>query len=241
MIPIEMLKAAATEADRVIRESLPAPEECRHEFSRPFQKKMRRIFRKAKHPVLYKLVRSAACLALAVILTGGAWLTVDAEAREAFLRWVKGTYSTYAVYHFEGTDSGAQTSEGQTPEEQISPEYSLTWIPDGYTEWATNTIGNCICETYVNESGELLKFNYQPSVDSSYWFIDTSTSTQQRVYVGDVPADFYLSNSPDVGSSIVWTSPDGETAFYLSGFFSKEELIDMAENVLPYDPEGVEK
>lgn len=240
MITEEMLKVAAIEADQVIRGSLPAPEELGHEFSHSFQKKMRRIFRRANHPVLYKLAKSVACFVLAVILTGGAWLTVDAEAREAFIRWVKETYSIYSVYHFEGADSETQTSEGQSSEEEIFLEYSLAWIPDGYTKWATNTIGNCICETYVNESGELLKFNYQPSVNSSYWFIDTSTSTQQRVYVGDVPADFYLSNSPDVSSSIVWTSPEGETAFYLSGFFSKEELIDMAEHVRPSDAEQME-
>ena len=184
MITEEMLKAAAVEADQVILDSLPAPEECEHEFSNSFQKKIRRISRRANHPVLYKLAKSVACFVLAVILTGGVWLTVDAEAREAFIRWVKETSGTYSVYHFEGTDSGTQTSEGQFSEEEISPEYSLAWIPDGYTEWATNTIGNCICETYVNESGELLNFNYEPSVDSPYWFIETSTSTQQRVYRG---------------------------------------------------------
>ena len=59
--------------------------------------------------------------------------------------------------------------------------------------------------------------------------------------VGDVPADFYLSNSPDVSNTIVWTSPDGQMAFCLDGFFSKEELIDMAEHVRPCDPESVEK
>ena len=241
MITEEMLKAAAVEADQVILDSLPASEECEREFSNSFQKKIRRISRRANHPVLYKLAKSVACFVLAVILTGGVWLTVDAEAREAFIRWVKETSGTYSVYHFEGTDSETQTSEGQSSEEEISPEYSLAWIPDGYTEWATNTIGNCICETYVNESGELLNFNYEPSVDSPYWFIETSTSTQQRVYVGDVPADFYLSNSPDVSNTIVWTSPDGQMAFCLDGFFSKEELIDMAENVRPCDPESVEK
>ena len=34
-------------------------------------------------------------------------------------------------------------------------------------------------------------------------------------------------------------SPDGETAFYLDGFFSKDELIEMAEHVFPYDSERI--
>ena len=34
MISEEMLKKAAAEADQAIRDSLPAPAECKHEFSR---------------------------------------------------------------------------------------------------------------------------------------------------------------------------------------------------------------
>lgn len=76
---------AAAEADQAIRDSLPAPAECEHEFSPSFQRKMRRTFRKAKHPVIYKLPKYAACFVLAVALASGTWLTVDAEARAAFL------------------------------------------------------------------------------------------------------------------------------------------------------------
>lgn len=94
---------------------------------------------------------------------------------------------------------------------------------------------------YADESGRLLTFGYLPGSDGTYMFLETTGYTQESTYVGNVPADFYLSHSPDKANSIVWTSPDGETAFYLDGFFSKEELIDMAENVLPCDPENVEK
>ncbi|MBM6888385.1 DUF4367 domain-containing protein [Pseudoflavonifractor phocaeensis] len=241
MITEEMLKAAAVEADQVILDLLPASEECEHEFSNSFQKKIRRISRRANHPVLYKLAKSVACFVLAVILTGGVWLTVDAEAREAFIRWVKEISGTYSVYHFEGTDSEMQTSEGQSSEEEIFPKYSLAWIPDGYTEWETESVGDHIFAIYVNDSGDLLTFGYLPSSSATYMFVEMTDFTQESTYVGNIPADFYLSHSPDKSNLIVWTSPDGETAFYLDGFFSKEELIDMAENVLPCDPESVEK
>lgn len=80
MISEEMLKKAAAEADQAIRDSLPAPAECEHEFSPSFQRKMRRTFWKAKHPVIYKLPKYAACFILAVALASGTWLTVDVEA-----------------------------------------------------------------------------------------------------------------------------------------------------------------
>lgn len=54
MISEEMLKKAAAEAEQAIRDSLPAPAACKHEFSPSFQRKMRRAFRKAKHPIIYK-------------------------------------------------------------------------------------------------------------------------------------------------------------------------------------------
>lgn len=84
MISDEMLKKATAEADQAIRDSLPAPAECEHEFSPSFQRKMRRTFRKAKYPVIYKLPKYAACFVLVVVLASSTWLTVDAEARAAF-------------------------------------------------------------------------------------------------------------------------------------------------------------
>ena len=93
-----MLKKAAAEADQAIRDSLPAPAECKHEFSPSFQRKMRRTFRKAKHPVIYKLPKYAACFILAVALASGTWLTVDAEARAAFFAWVREQYESFVEY-----------------------------------------------------------------------------------------------------------------------------------------------
>lgn len=240
MITGEMLKTAAIEADQAIRDSLPAPEECGHAFSPSFQKKMRQIFRRAKHPALYKLIRSVACVILAVILTGGVWLTIDAQARETFIRWVREVYGTYSVYYFRGAASGEHTSEDQASKEQASPEYSLAWIPDGYTEWKTESIGDDIYVVYVDDRGNLLTFGYLPSSSTTYMFVETTDYTKQSIYVGNIPADFYLSHSPDKANSIIWRSTDGETVFYLDGFFSKEELIEMAENVQTSDEEQVE-
>lgn len=109
MISEEMLKKAAAEADQAIRDSLPAPAECKHEFSPSFQRKMRRTFRKAKHPVIYKLPKYAACFVLVVALASGTWLTVDAEARAAFFAWVREQYEAFVEYRFIG--EAAQENE----------------------------------------------------------------------------------------------------------------------------------
>ncbi len=124
MISEEMLKIAAAEADKAIRDSLPAPAECEHEFSPSFQRKMRRTFRKAKHPIIFKLPKYAACFVLVVALVSGTWLTVDAEARAAFFAWVREQYETFIEYRFAG----------DTTQNDKSKQYELTQVPDGFFE-----------------------------------------------------------------------------------------------------------
>ena len=46
MISDEMLKKATAEADQAIRDSLPAPAECEHEFSPSFHEKCAAPFAK---------------------------------------------------------------------------------------------------------------------------------------------------------------------------------------------------
>ena len=52
MITDEMLRIAAAEADQAIRESLPNPEDCDHQFSSEFERKMRHVIRRGRHPVV---------------------------------------------------------------------------------------------------------------------------------------------------------------------------------------------
>lgn len=121
MISDEMLKKATAEADQAIRDSLPAPAECEHEFSPSFQRKMRRTFRKAKYPVIYKLPKYAACFVLVVVLASSTWLTVDAEARAAFFAWVREQYVPYKI----GKLQIQGFSEPTTPN-KIKQSYHIT-------------------------------------------------------------------------------------------------------------------
>ena len=143
MISEEMLKKAAAEADQAIRDSLPAPADCEHEFSPSFQRKMRRTFRKAKHPIIYKLPKYAACFVLALILTSGTWLTVDAEARAAFLAWVREQYEAFVEYRFIG----------EAPQENTTVEYELTWLPEGFSLQSEQDLDGGTYLTYTNDSG----------------------------------------------------------------------------------------
>lgn len=151
------------EADQIIRDSLPAPAECEHNFSPSFQKKMRRIFRRAKHPVVYKLPKYAACFVLIVALASSTWLTVDAEARTAFFAWVREQYETYIEYKFLG--------RGQA--DNIDTQYSPTWLPDGFSMLKCNVAPEKTHIIYENDSGMRLTFLSLKEADALSMFLSS--------------------------------------------------------------------
>lgn len=56
-----------------------------HEFSEPFERKIRKLKKRADHPYFYKMMHKVAVIILAVLIGGSAWLAVDTEARASFL------------------------------------------------------------------------------------------------------------------------------------------------------------
>ena len=57
MISDAMLQQAAEELATAINESLPDPKECVFQFSPKFERKMKRLTRRANHPILYRNLR----------------------------------------------------------------------------------------------------------------------------------------------------------------------------------------
>lgn len=155
MITEEMLCAAAARSCEIYVSYLERGynPENQHEFSLQFKKKIKKLKRKADHPVFYHAARRIASIVLAILIAGGVWITVDAEARAAFVGWVKEIYGTYFVYHFEGSSD--------VNKELV--DYRPTLIPNGYTEFYSDTTEDTIIVVYANEEGEmftvLLKHN----------------------------------------------------------------------------------
>lgn len=101
MISEEMLRNAAIEADHVLMDSISQLEE-HHEFSPNFEHNMKRIIRRAKHPLLYGSLKKVACFVMVLLISGSVFLTVNVEARAAFVGWLRETYVMFLVYHYDG-------------------------------------------------------------------------------------------------------------------------------------------
>ena len=68
-----------------------------HEFSPAFEKKIRKLKRRADHPAFYRTMNRVASILLAILIAIGAWISVDAEARAAVVGWVKEIYELLRV------------------------------------------------------------------------------------------------------------------------------------------------
>ena len=73
-----------------------------HDFSPDFNRKMKKKLHRADHPIRYRVLQTAACFFVAIVLLGGSVLTFSAEARDAFMSWVREMYETWFVYRYTG-------------------------------------------------------------------------------------------------------------------------------------------
>ena len=163
MISDERLREAARRAEESILASLPEPEDCEAVFSARFERKMRKLIRRTAHPIRYRVMKAAACFLL-VVLIGGGVLTFNAEARAAFLGWVREVYSFYFEYHYTG-------SQKELSQDTI---YCPTWVPDGYDLIQEPKAGARVDVIYKNISTlSIIAFNLPVGLAESSSFHQT--------------------------------------------------------------------
>ena len=166
------------------------------------------------------MMHKVAVIILAVLIGGSAWLAVDTEARASFFGWVKEVYEELFIYHFE---DGRTSNEGKN-------NYYLTWIPEGYTQILEDSVGNTSSVIYMNDEGEILKFYYASPPDETFWQIESTNTAVEKVTVDGCTADILISDDAAIGNTIVWITSDN-AGFFISGFFTAEDLIRLAEGV----------
>ena len=215
-----MLAQAAAELATAINESLPDPKDCTHEFSAEFERKMKRITRRANHPILYRTLRSVASIILVITIGFGSVLAVSAEARAAVFGWVKEQYESFYEYFFEGEVELAE-----------SAKYQPGWMPDGCELLTVEETAGGETYIYKDKSGLLAQFYYIYDPDSQKLYIDTVEYISEPVSINGHSGEMYISIYDDETSSIVWTDNSTNTLFYVSGPYEKDTLIKIAENI----------
>lgn len=220
MITDEMLAQAAAELADAINASLPAPEECRHQFSAKFERKMKRLIYRTNHPIQQRILRSVASILLVILLGFSSVLAVSVEAREAVFGWIREQYESFYAYFFEGQPGYEEPSS-----------YYPGWMPDGYEYETAFEIGGGEAIIFVNSDGAIAQFSYSSTPDSFGMYIEAADCKHQTVSINGLEGDLYVASETSLSSGIVWVNSSCEVIFHVSAPLDADELIKIAENI----------
>lgn len=216
MISEEALRQAAAEASDCLVRSLDEAGIPAHNFSARFERKMRRLIRRTRHPAAYRALVRVACAFLAFLLGSGVFLAVNPEARAAFFGWVRTQYERLFVYDVANT--GEQTE---------LPEYTLGWLPEGYEEVGRYIYPEYIWILYSDNNNEIdFLYSYDNKLYLSY-----ADSMVKQTCVKNLPAEFYYSQKDNGRNAIVWSDPNTPILFIINSKFEENIMIHMAENI----------
>ena len=219
MISDAMLQQAAEELATAINESLPDPKECVFQFSPKFERKMKRLTRRANHPILYRSLRMVASVLLVFMIGFGSILTVSTEAREIVFGWMRVRYQSMYEYFFE--------CEVENPE---NVTYYPQWLPeDCKFETSYSTLGGEVY-IYFTPRDSLVQFSYI-SKSNEKLYMDGVDAEQKDVMINGGSGKLYISHNESVTSNLVWMNKSRTVLFSISGDYDEDVLIKIAENI----------
>ena len=175
--------------------------------------------RKSK-PQFNTWLSKVACVFLAVLLTGSAVLTFSVEARAAFFGWVREQVETYYMYFFEGNAAVTEPAK-----------YELGWMPENCIFVTSYKTAGGEVYIYTDERDTLIQFTYTSEPDNEKVYVDYAEYTEKQVTINGNTASLFIAPSEDNTDGIVWTDPNTNTLFFISGHFDQETFIKIAENV----------
>lgn len=226
MITEDALRRAAREADRALADSLPDPADCAHTFSPQFQRRMARLIRRHRYKGLYRGLRRAACVLLAVLLGGTVFLSTNAQAREAFFGWVREQVEGAQRYFHQGN----VTSASEIVHYQID-------IPEGY--WLEDSLEaeGYFDYYYVNDDGDSIEFTYQYETEAAggELYVDDRETEKKQVMVCGTPGELYLSNEEEMSNTVIWMDQSTGALIDVTAFLDEDALLGLAETVTPVE------
>ena len=223
----EMLRQAAWNASRMFVEALEEDYDPRAAYppSPAFRRKLRSLRRRAEHPYAHAALRRAAMFLLVCLVSGGAFLSVDAQARDALQVWLREIGENFVLYRFTEDDASAEF-----------PCYRLGWVPEGFTMTAEHDLSDV--EMYIvhyadPETGLGFRFDYQHMTENAITWIDSTEYTHEYVTVNDLPGEFYESIQENEASNLLWFDQERNLIFGINSRLDRETIFQIAECVVP--------
>lgn len=225
----QLLAEAAAEIDAAMMRGLPEPEECRPEFSRWFEQKMKRVLRRGRHPAVYRVMQRAAAFVLVLFLGFAAIMAVSPTVRASVWGWIREKYESFNRYYFE-----------DRPADDVrNAEYYIAGLEADYELLESNGTNGNHFDVYKNSAAEYVYFSYATNVSVEAIYIEEEGYRIEQANINGEPADIYISEDETKSNCIFWSDHDNKIMFYISGHFDADGLIALAESVCRKSEEPV--
>lgn len=221
MLTDKLLADAAAEVNEAMLRSLPEPGDCAPEFSPRFERQMRWVLRRGNHPAAYRAMQRAASIALVLLIGFAMLMAVSPTVRANVWGWIRERYESWVIYRYEDA----------VPSDVAVIEYKLIDLPEGYTEIRRSNMPDIETIVYEDADGSCLFFSYSKNQEAIMYLVKAEGYAIEEVEVRDMKGEVYSAEDASNSNCIIWSDDTENTMFYISGYFNREELIDLAESV----------
>jgi len=234
----EELRRAARIVGESMRDTLPAPEECKADFSPEFTRKMQLLFGKTRRRAqMRRVLRNTAAVFLVMMILLSTWIAEDPRAQAVLKRWSHYIRENYITYIY------------RPPEEEVYlPAYkktvvrskkpievmncSFTWLPEELENTVRQVSSEKFCKVWASS-----KYNFQffCTTQPVYeWYMWGNTIVQEKCTVNNRAADIYRSENT---TTLVWCEEETGMLFRMSAReMDLADMIKIAEGIELAEP-----
>lgn len=219
----EMMAEAVADMNEAMLRSLPGSDDCHHEFSSKFNRRMKRAIYRAEHPIQYRIMQRAASVVLILFMGFMSILAVSPTVRAAVFGWIRDQYESFKTYCFE---DGTTPSAGST-------RYYLSGLSSEYTETSAyydEELGT-FSSVYSGPNGNMVFFSYATIPENANFFIEEDGYSIYQTWVSGNPADLYIAENDSKSNCLIWCDEQDNVIFYISAVADENTLISLAESV----------
>lgn len=221
MITDDALRTAAKEAGLALAETLVqgSKQQPPYVSSKSFTRKMSRLCRRERHPVFYRIIQRVAAVFLALLLTGIGWLTIDAEARAATIAWFRSISQSSIVYRFLNPAP-----------QQTLPDYTPTWLPDGFEEQEHHKDDQRSSWYYVSGS-DFIVIEVDAYHSGTVLSLIGDHTGCEEVHVNQFTALFVPADGNSGISNLVWIDEQNGLMFSVDSTLEKSVMLHIADSL----------
>ena len=176
--------------------------------------------RRLRRPVWKKALHTAAMIAVTAALSISLLSAASPTVRAAIKAWFMEIRRWDIVYYFTG----------ETKDEEL-PYYTITELPEGYTQ--TNVVEGPFSRhiTYENTDGQKLRFSYTQMQQGAALSVKTKNAATKNITINGCHGILVLPYDSEIANTVIWTDDIQNIQFVIDAPMEETALLHIAENI----------